>query len=254
MNIETILNDELLTQPFGELKNEETLLNQGKQIAIIYSKIENSISVLSDLKSNKSYIYYGGVSEKLGIGKTGRIENINSIWEKQLFNKIHPDDLTEKYTLELHFFNFLKNIPMEERVNYQIVSNMRIMDDTGNYVPIKHRMFYLCSRPQSSLQLALCLYNLSCEKPSDNNLPGMIINTKTGETITSEKDYFQKLLTKRETEILKLIEKGETSQDIADILCISKYTVSRHRQNILLKLRVRNSFEACKIAKLTGLI
>ena len=35
---------------------------------------------------------------------------------------------------------------------------------------------------------------------------------------------------------------------------ISKNTVSRHRQAILSKLQVRNSHEACKVAKALSLI
>ena len=38
-----------------------------KTIALGYAVTENAISVLSDLKYNKSYIYYGGMAELLGI-------------------------------------------------------------------------------------------------------------------------------------------------------------------------------------------
>lgn len=254
MDIETTLNEELLMQPFAELPNESDMLNQGKQLAFGYARIENSIAVLSDLKSDRSYIYHGGISRRLGLGEKDEVKSINSIWEKDLFRRIHPDDLTEKYTLELQFFHFLKGIPVDERTDYHILSTMRIKDVAGDYVPVRHRMFYVCSCPEGNLWLALCLYNLSYEKFSSDKRNGVIVNSRTGEIVVSEKNDFPNLLTKREAEILQLIEKGEMSQDIADILSISKYTVSRHRQNILLKLRVKNSFEACRMAKLMGLI
>ena len=50
-------------------------------------------------------------------------------------------------------------------------------------------------------------------------------------------------------QILQLIDMGKTSHEIARELFISKNTVSRHRQNILEKLQVKNSIEACRIAK-----
>lgn len=50
-------------------------------------------------------------------------------------------------------------------------------------------------------------------------------------------------------EILQLINKGKMSKDIAQTLSISINTVNRHRQNILEKLQVNNSIEACRIAK-----
>ena len=45
-----------------------------------------------------------------------------------------------------------------------------------------------------------------------------------------------------------------TSKAIADRLCISVHTVSRHRQEILSKLQVGNSTEAIRIARQLGII
>lgn len=55
-------------------------------------------------------------------------------------------------------------------------------------------------------------------------------------------------LTKREIEILELISKGETTNDIAEKLFISFFTVSKHRKNIMKKLKVKNSAELIKYA------
>ena len=47
-------------------------------------------------------------------------------------------------------------------------------------------------------------------------------------------------LTKRELEILKLIKKEYTNQQIADALFLSVYTVETHRKNIMQKLNLRS--------------
>ena len=52
-----------------------------------------------------------------------------------------------------------------------------------------------------------------------------------------------------ELEILRLIEAGNMSKEIASKLFISINTVNRHRQNILMKLQASNSVEACRVAK-----
>jgi DNA-binding NarL/FixJ family response regulator len=78
---------------------------------------------------------------------------------------------------------------------------------------------------------------------------GVIINSATGEIIQPDRKKHESILSSREKEVLQLIERGKTSEEIADLLFISKYTVSRHRQNILEKLRVKNSIEAIRIAK-----
>ena len=48
----------------------------------------------------------------------------------------------------------------------------------------------------------------------------------------------QDLLTAREQEILPLLAKGMTNQEIADLLCISRTTVKTHVSNILHKLDI----------------
>lgn len=70
------------------------------------------------------------------------------------------------------------------------------------------------------------------------------------------KDDFQKrlLLSKREKEILHLISRGCTSQQMADQLFISRYTVETHRKNILRKLNFSTSTELVKFAVEHGLV
>ncbi|WP_417354183.1 response regulator [Flavobacterium sp.] len=48
-------------------------------------------------------------------------------------------------------------------------------------------------------------------------------------------------LTKRETQIIKLICAGYSSSDIADKLALSAFTVQTHRKNIFKKLQLENS-------------
>ena len=62
------------------------------------------------------------------------------------------------------------------------------------------------------------------------------------------------VLSPREKEVLSLISRGLSSKDIAKALGISVYTVSRHRQNIIEAMKVRNSTEACKMASLPGIL
>lgn len=61
-------------------------------------------------------------------------------------------------------------------------------------------------------------------------------------------------LSKRETEILKLIAKGNSTLKIADKLHLSHHTVNTHRKNILKKLKVKSPTELIIYAMNTGLI
>jgi DNA-binding NarL/FixJ family response regulator len=62
------------------------------------------------------------------------------------------------------------------------------------------------------------------------------------------------LITRRETEVLKLIAEGFTNQEIAEKIFLSPLTVYSHRKNLLLKLCAKNTAELVKIAINSGLI
>ena len=82
----------------------------------------------------------------------------------------------------------------------------------------------------------------------------MIVDTLSGQTTELDSGDDRNILTGREKQTLRLIDSGMTSKDIASAMSISINTVSRHRQDILRKLQVRNSIEACRTARLLGLI
>ncbi len=73
---------------------------------------------------------------------------------------------------------------------------------------------------------------------------------------TEEKPYQNRSpdLTKRETEILQLIVKEFTNQEIADKLYISKRTVDTHRTNLLQKTGAKNTAGLVKYALNNDLI
>lgn len=62
------------------------------------------------------------------------------------------------------------------------------------------------------------------------------------------------MITRRESEILKLIADGLTNQEIAEKLFISPLTVDTHRKNLLLKFNARNTAILIKTAVSQGYI
>lgn len=62
------------------------------------------------------------------------------------------------------------------------------------------------------------------------------------------------MLTRREKEILTLLDKGLSSQDIAEKLSLSIYTIDTHRKNMLQKLNVHNTPALLKAASKLGLL
>jgi len=72
----------------------------------------------------------------------------------------------------------------------------------------------------------------------------------------SETTEFKKAgqLTRRETEILRLLAEGLTTSEMAEKLFTSKRTIETHRQNILEKTQTKNTAALIKLAMTQGLL
>jgi len=241
-NIQSDLNEQLLQQDFV-YQAEQLQLDQCQLIAQNFVELENGIAILSDLKNNKSYVYSGKIADELNIFQNKNNLEIESIWEDELFNILEADDVLQKHILELQFFQFIKTVPFEKRKDFCVISKLRLSDSPKSLI---HKMFYFSDDLHNNVELALCLYHFDFLPYSDYT--GMIINTTDGSIIQQTEVENSNFLSAREKEILKMIQSGKKSKEIADVLFISINTVNRHRQNILEKMRVSNTTEACTLA------
>ena len=239
------LNQLLKSQSFnGGTIDVSQLLDYAKNI----SQIENVTVVVSDMRCGVSRIFPGKFGIVLGV--SNYVEE-NSIWEKAILNLMTEKQREEKYLAELRFFNFLRHVPRHARPDYYLVSKLRMTAATGDTIDVIHRMYYIYADDSETVTHALCLYG----RPTFDFIgKNRIVNSFTGvsEELTASGD--SSILSRREKQVLTLIDSGKRRYEIADILSISKNTVSRHRQQILAKLQVKNSMEACRIAKTMKII
>lgn len=250
----TNLENHFLSESIDGPEKRKNDLAQAVKMMEAYVQAEQSVAVLSNLADNKSYIFSGSFGSFFDMKSSESIV-IDSIWEDDIYQRIHPEDLFQRHLLELEFFNFLKTVDSDERLNYATRCKIRTLNNKNNYQYILHRSFYLKNSSEGGLWLAVCLYNYSFEKPPVNGIEGKIVNVKTGESVIVDTyDNCTDLLTRREKEILLLISKGVISKEIAARLHISINTVNRHRQNILDKLKVGNSIEAVHTADALNLL
>lgn len=86
-----------------------------------------------------------------------------------------------------------------------------------------------------------------------NNYFGTNIKELLLNALLSAKKEKRIKLTTREKEVLKLIAKEYTTQEIADILFLSKHTIESYRKNLISKLNVRNLAGLTRYAIESGL-
>lgn len=231
------LDSILLGQSFD---GNDSSIDRYLAIAAGYALAENSIAVLSDLKERRSHIFYGKVSGILEMACPGTVHVVDEIWEEEILSHISPSDLDMKQMLEMRFFEYVQK--SEDKGNLVLETSLSLKDRL-----VRHRINYF--HDGSSVRYALCLYNICGQA-----FQPYISNTLTGETVPISVLRIDKLLSLREREVLRLIDEGRSSKEIAFELGISVYTVSRHRQNIIDKLQATNSVHAIKLAKQFGLL
>ena len=218
------------------------------QIAEHYASAENAVAVLSWLVCDKSYICHGRLGRHLGIGEGSK--EVESIWEKEILDRIHPNDVAEKIAWELRFLSFIEQVGRDCRRDYYLQHYLRIKDASGIYHTLRHRIFYLDYDNEGNVTLALCLYTAQGEQPGRAGIYCSLDDTRVREIDVCAKG----LLSDRECEILSQISQGLASKQIADMLYISTNTVNNHRQNIMRKLHCRNTTEAVGVARRLGMI
>jgi DNA-binding CsgD family transcriptional regulator len=84
-----------------------------------------------------------------------------------------------------------------------------------------------------------------------------VLIARAAETVRHERiavDQGVRILTPREMEVLSLVANGETDQQIADSLYVSRRTVNSHVSNILAKLDSANRRQAVIAASRIGLL
>ena len=221
-----------------------------------YAEVEGAIVVLSDLINSKSYICVGMLGLQFGLeSDVSRFTEIESIWEDEIYNKIDADDLFQKYILELKYCHFLNKKSVEDKSRYCTDSRVRMLNIEGQYQYVNHQTIYHYDSLGDSLMFGVCVYKSSLNQGTIEGINGRILDKQRGVTIEyREYNDCSDLLSVREKEVLSCIEKGLLSKEIAEALQISQNTVNRHRQNILQKIGVNNSFEAVRIAKAMDLL
>lgn len=236
-------------------QQDGALLEQEEARIVCYAKTyascEHALVVMSNLRTVRSHIFVGKTGEMLGVGQTGDCQCIDSCWEEEIFACVHPDDRAMRDLQELSFFNMMSTPNnIAEGFPWCMETVMRMKMPDGKYRNVSHRIQYFASDGKRGISYALCVYNFTTKKISFARM----VNKMTGEERKLEISSFRGLLTEREKDVLLLIRQGFASKEIADRMDISKHTVDRHRQNVIEKLQVHNTTQACHKAKELGLI
>lgn len=217
------------------------------------AEIESSIYAVFDLHKCNYLLQSKAQMEIFGFETlNGQTIDLNMHYER-----IHPNDIDFVLETDNMLFQFFSNMSFNEKKDYKLVYDFRTRNTDGFYVRHIHQSIPLEPDKNGRTWLTLVISH-SVSDRNENEMPQRrLINIKTGKLhwfneMNGKKPGF--VLTKREREVLQLINRGYDSYNIADKLHISINTVNNHRQNILRKTQTENATQAVLYCKRLGVI
>lgn len=171
---------------------------------------------------------------------------------------VPPEDLLLLFEVNEAGFKFFYELPVERREHATISYDFRLKHRSNNsLVMINHKLAPLLLTEDGNIWMTICLVTLSSKKsPGDVHI--IMQDNQTRYNFSREEKLFKsaevKMLSKKESEVLKYIAIGYCMDEIASIMDISVSTIKNHKTSILKKMHVENITEAVFNASKQGIL
>lgn len=171
---------------------------------------------------------------------------------------MHPADLAQTSKVVKIIWDFLRQLPADQRQKYRFSGDYRILKPDGSCVRILEQNTVLQLDRKGNITHLLGTGSDITYWKRNNDMLALVVSLEDGTCFfCSPEDTClnsQATLSRRELEILKLIAAGYNSKLIADKLYISFHTVNTHRQHIIEKTKTKNASGLIQFAIYHGLI
>lgn len=162
---------------------------------------------------------------------------------EKLFSIIHPDDLAYCRSCEYECIRISNRLYFEEHFRYSFQYSYRLATADGIYITVKQQYHAIevdeFGHMLKTIVMQECMEHYN-KRPEDDF---KVFDNLKNRPINLPSKY---KLTKRELEILELVNKGYRSNEISQLLYLSKHTVDTHRKNILTKTRSNSMLDMFK--------
>ncbi len=250
-SIEAIFYQFLMEYKFDEKDLDYSLVDKHITALQALSNIGNSGFSLFDICKRQVLFYSSNFGQLLGYAPS----DYEKAGQEFFAGKIHPEDALQLSLKSISVFKIFNAFSSEEKLSHKTLSEYRMLNAQNKYIRLieQYQMIELDKKGQVWLMMGVV--DVSPNQDEKSASKGQLLNFRTGQFITLEVVQKAQIeLTKRETEILKLVKGGLLSKEISSILSISLHTVNTHRQRFLEKLGANNSVEAVMFASKFGLI
>ncbi len=164
-----------------------------------------------------------------------------------LSNLTHEDDRIFSLETELMGYSIIMSLPPDERKNFWMKYHRRLMDKNGEYIIYLFITTGYKFDENGNVWLALTETKRLPKKYQPGKTNYREFSHTLNQTTKMGVPVIEKL-SKREVEILQLLNEKFTSKDICKKFGTSIYTVINQRKSILRKLKTHSTPMACEIA------
>ena len=156
----------------------------------------------------------------------------------------HPDDLYKHTLGRSKMFNLANDLFNAREGNALLSINLRIRNDKGDYPDLLFQLYFFYSEQYRTVFLFQVHTNLASFKKRKRGYH-YYVGTDLSYFRFPDDDLLAigSPFTQREFEIIRMIEAGLSTEQIAEKLFLSPYTVNTHRTNILQKTDFKNMAE-----------
>jgi DNA-binding CsgD family transcriptional regulator len=163
-------------------------------------------------------------------------------------NVIHPADVQYYINFENKVVEFFNKLTVENIFKYKVQYDFRVKKSNGEYIRVLQQVVTLQTTEDGGVNKSFGIHTDISHLKTDG-IPSLSIIGMDGEpsylNIEVEKVFVptKSLLSEREKEVLFHIIHGKHSDEIANILKLSKHTVLNHRRKILAKTETSSTAE-----------
>lgn len=179
----------------------------------------------------------------------------------EIIDLIHPDDISFVQEAELMTIEKIMEIGFQHMMHLKSSYCFRMRTASGAYEMFHHQSLHTLKSEEGRLLEAVNIHTNIQHLTGKNNYY-VVVSGVGGRNDFHQMQSRQSFtaspqicgLSKREIEVVALLAKGHTTEEISEKLHISRHTVRTHRKNILHKAQCKNSSEIISMAFKHGYI
>jgi len=169
---------------------------------------------------------------------------------ESVITNIHPEDRAHFICYEKEVTSFFSKLSPEDILKYKVSYDYRLRCADGTYKWILQQVSTIQTNTEGAVIRVVGVHtDITHLKTEDRAVDLSFIGLEGAPSYLhilspeGRDKTASSLLTRRETEILKLVLAGNSTPEISSILHLSVHTVSVHRKNILRKSNCKSFFE-----------